>query len=180
MIKRRNYTFSLKRDNDRIRKIVEKYPKYAYILHDKDNTDPHYHYYIEFESPRSLNAVAKELDIPCNMLEQIYSKKGILAYLTHENQPDKYHYNSDTIVSNFDVVKATLDHKLDSETYQLILTKADDYLEGRITRVQMFNDLQSILCDVTPQQFLHLILQTRNNGTEGLSPFRVPCSKSPP
>ena len=52
MIKRRNYTFALTKDNERIIHIVEKYPKYAYIKHDKDKAETHYHYYIEYNSTK--------------------------------------------------------------------------------------------------------------------------------
>jgi hypothetical protein len=114
-IKRRNYTLALnnlKQCDEIIWKLQNHYAeKYAYILHDKDVKDDgtgvlkddHYHFYIEFKNPRSLNSVAEDLTVPANMVCQVYSKKGILQYLTHQNQPEKYQYNPDEVVSNFDI-----------------------------------------------------------------------------
>lgn len=104
----RYFTFSLVRDNDVvIKKIKEFYSheKYAYICHDKDKISEHkhYHYVLMFESPRSFKTIANDLEIPVTMLQKVYSKKGILDYLTHENDPNKYHYSLDEIHANFDI-----------------------------------------------------------------------------
>jgi hypothetical protein len=114
VIKRRNYTFALVTENtpniNEIIELVTQYPKYAYILHDKDVKDDgtgelkpaHYHFYIEFPSPRSLRAVSKELNIIESMLRQVYDKRGILNYLTHKKQPEKFQYNDSEIMTNMD------------------------------------------------------------------------------
>jgi hypothetical protein len=115
MIKRRNFTFSVNRDIDKKIELVQKLvPKWAYIVHDKDiNTTtgeyikPHIHFYIEFLNPRYLSAVAKELELPEHMLENVINKKGILEYLTHKNQPDKFQYNTKNVKSNFEFEKET-------------------------------------------------------------------------
>lgn len=129
-MKRRNYTFALTKENERIIPIVEKYPKFAYIKHDKDkDAETHYHYYIEFPNPRSLASIAGELGIPAHMIEAVYDKKGILAYLTHENAPDKHHYDKSEIISNFDVEIETDK----SKEYFLLLDDAELVMEGKMT-----------------------------------------------
>lgn len=104
----RYYTFSLVHDNKIVQENINKYyehEKYAYILHDKDTSSEHkhYHYVLMFSSPRSFKSVANDLQIPVTMLQKVYSKKGILDYLTHENDPNKHHYDPSEITSNFDI-----------------------------------------------------------------------------
>ena len=81
-------------------------------LHDKDlNPDgevkkPHYHILICFNSPTTYNVVNNI----CENLKQpipkkVLSVKGIYRYLTHEDNPEKYHYNKSDIITlnGFDV-----------------------------------------------------------------------------
>lgn len=174
-MRRRNYTFALTKDNDRIIKIVERYPKFAYIKHDKDqDAETHYHYYIEFPNPRSLDSVARELKIPSNMLEAVYSKKGILEYLTHENQPDKYHYDKSEIISNFDIA---------DETQQVdLMAEMADYRKVRAGLMSMeeyimsHNNSFKTLSAYSRLRSYQLLADTEERGTEGLSPCRVPCA----
>ena len=172
-MKRRNYTFALTRENERIIKIVEKYPKYAYIKHDKDSdAETHYHYYVEFPNPRSLDSVARELKIPANMLEAVYSKKGILEYLTHENQPDKFHYDKSEIVSNFDIVEDTSEVDLMQEMADYRKVRA-----GLMTMeefVMSHNNSFKTLSIFSRLRSYEMLADREEQGTEGLSPFRVP------
>lgn len=172
-IKRRNYTFALTKDNDRVIKIVVQYPKYAYIKHDKDkDTEEHYHYYVEFNNPRFLSAVALELGIPDNMLEQVYSKKGILEYLTHENQPDKYHYSKDEIITNMDFSSETGEIDLVQEMADYRLVRAgkmsmEEFVlahNNSFTTLSIFSRLRSY----------EMLANAEEKGTEGL--VSVPCS----
>lgn len=101
------FTFSLTRDNHRTQELVSKvceHEKYAWICHDKDvSTHKHFHYVLMFNSPRSFKSLANDLELPVTMLEKVYSKKGILDYLTHENDPNKHHYSLSEVTANFDV-----------------------------------------------------------------------------
>lgn len=104
----RYFTFSLVHDNPRVQETIKKiydHDKYAYILHDKDKSAErkHCHYVLMFSSPRSFKSVANDLEIPVTMLQKVYSKKGILDYLTHENDPNKHHYEFSEITANFDI-----------------------------------------------------------------------------
>lgn len=108
-MKTRTITISLKQD---ITQLVQQYPKWAWILHDKDIDDKtgelkdaHYHVYMEFPNPRSLVSIAHELDIPVHMIEVVRDKQGILAYLTHSRSPEKYQYDHDEVHSNFELAR---------------------------------------------------------------------------
>lgn len=110
----RYFTFALVNDNHQIQKRIKEiysHDKYAYITHDKDTSaeHKHCHYVLMFNSPRSFKAIANDLEIPVTMLEKVYSKKGILDYLTHENDPNKHHYSLDEITANFDIEKEKKD-----------------------------------------------------------------------
>lgn len=184
MIKRRNYTFALTKDNERIIRIVEKYPKYAYIKHDKDDAEVHYHYYVEFPSPRSLNAVAKELDIPPNMLEQVYSKKGILQYLTHENAHDKHHYDVSEIQTNMDLITEIQPEKqLTWEQEKELINILADYEEGKISYREMCYKIGEFIrtfnLSISFVSLIRLYSSLMRRNGWACQPFRVPCSNTP-
>lgn len=94
----RQYTISNKTPLD-----VEWADRWAWIKHDRCGVDPHYHYYLSFNNPRELDAIAKKLKIAKNFVEKVKSKKGILNYLTHQNDPAKTQYRQDEIHSNFTI-----------------------------------------------------------------------------
>ena len=150
----RYFTFSLVNNNHHVIKFIEanyKDAKWAYILHDKDISaeHKHYHYVLMFPSPRSFNSVANDLEIPVTMLQKVYSKKGILDYLTHENDPNKYHYPLGEIHANFDVQeekdKDDKDGKIDP--WQEFCDFCD-MKEGRMSMREWFDKYHDILCDI--------------------------------
>jgi len=109
-MKRRNFTLSVSKDIYEVIKQVEQCPLYAWIIHDKDINpetnqliEKHVHAYIEFPNPRSFDSVAELIGIPPNMLLKVIDKNGILQYLIHKNQPDKFQYDFKDIQSNFDL-----------------------------------------------------------------------------
>ena len=79
--------------------------EWAYILHDKDDTRPHYHIYVNFGGQGCDSALlAKWFEIPENLIEKVKGRKtDMLLYLTHGNdsQRHKYQYNPADVVSNF-------------------------------------------------------------------------------
>lgn len=106
--KTKYFTFSLVHQNHLVQQRIKKFfssEKYAYICHDKDTSaeHKHFHYVLLFNSSRSFSSVANDLGIPVTMLQKVFAKKGILDYLTHENDPDKYHYSLDSVTANFDL-----------------------------------------------------------------------------
>lgn len=90
---------------------------WAYILHDKDDTDAHYHIYINFDGASvSSDIVAKWFKLAYTdkdgkehsgeqFIERVKGRRAdILLYLTHANdsQRHKYQYSPDEVVANFD------------------------------------------------------------------------------
>lgn len=80
--------------------------QWAYILHDKDDTRPHYHIYLNF-SPSSCDSkiVAGWFSIPENFIERVKGRKAdMLLYLTHGNdsQKNKHQYSPSEVHANFD------------------------------------------------------------------------------
>jgi len=109
-MKRRNFTFAVTKNIMEIIKQVEQCPEYAWIIHDKDVNkesgeliEKHVHAYIEFKNPRSFKSVAELLNVPENMVCKVIDKHGILQYLIHKNQPEKYQYDFKDITANFDL-----------------------------------------------------------------------------
>lgn len=80
--------------------------QWAYLLHDKDDTRPHYHIYLNF-SPSSCDSklIAEWFKIPENFIERVKGRKtDMLLYLTHGNdsQKNKYQYSQSEVHANFD------------------------------------------------------------------------------
>ena len=104
IVKRRNFTLSIKNDIESFIPLVEQCTQFAWIIHDRDtDTERHIHAYIEFTNPRSFQSVADLLNVPENMVCKIIDKNAILQYLIHKNQPDKFQYDFSEIHSNFDL-----------------------------------------------------------------------------
>lgn len=85
----------------------------AYILHDKDvlpNGEikkPHYHVYGRWSSsadPRMPNAVAYDLCVPVTSLSNVHKWKSAIRYLIHADNPEKYQYSIEDIVSSFSLI----------------------------------------------------------------------------
>lgn len=80
--------------------------QWAYILHDRDDTRPHYHIYLNFQNSSCDTAmVASWFGIPENFIERVKGRKAdVLLYLTHGNdsQKNKHRYSPDEVVANFD------------------------------------------------------------------------------
>lgn len=137
----RNFTFSLVHDNDRIQSIITdsfSSIKYAWICHDQDTSveHEHFHYVLMFPNAVSFSSIANQLFLPVTMLEKVYSKKGILSYLTHENSPNKHHYSLSDVTSNFDI-------------------EEEKKLDDGINVIEFYNDFVSVkFGDMSPQEFL--------------------------
>lgn len=90
--------------------------QWAYILHDKDDTRPHYHIYLNFgTSSLDTATVAKWFNLAYEKDGKEYSgeqfvgkiryrKTSALQYLTHENESQKYKhiYDRSEVHANFD------------------------------------------------------------------------------
>lgn len=85
---------------------------YAYILHDKDEDKdgnkkkPHWHICIRFKDSVPTESICKWFGITDNYINKIRGRFGdALAYLTHNNAPEKYQYLEEAVKSNFDFKK---------------------------------------------------------------------------
>ncbi len=150
----RYFTFSLTDNNYSVIKIINdnfNYDKWAYILHDKDNSAErkHYHYYLEFENPRSFSSLANTLEIPVTLLQKVYNKKAMLDYLTHENDPNKHHYDPSEIKSNFDVVDER--NKPDGPDIDLEFSDYCKMREGKMSFDEWFDKWKYIFYDITEE-----------------------------
>lgn len=80
--------------------------KWAYILHDKDDTAPHYHIYLNFgQSGVDTKQVADWFGLQETQVSKIKGRHtDMLLYLTHGNdsQKNKYQYSPTEVVANFD------------------------------------------------------------------------------
>lgn len=75
---------------------------YIYIYHSKDLSVPHIHLVIRTRNDKTSSAVLKWFKWSGSantLIEKVFSP-SIVAYLTHENQPDKYQYSSDDLRSD--------------------------------------------------------------------------------
>lgn len=79
---------------------------WAYILHDKDDTRPHYHIYVNFgKSGVSSSMVANWFGVAENFVSKVKGRKAdVLLYLIHgqTDQQNKHQYLPSEVVANFD------------------------------------------------------------------------------
>lgn len=182
--KTRNFTFVQKGTDlftAKLNRLVETLPKYAYIKHNMDATDgDHWHYYIEYPNPRSFVSVANDLGIPVTSLQKVLNKRGILQYLTHENEPNKHHYSKDSIVSNMNITEEIQENKID------VMQVAHDYYDMRQGKMTYFQFIERHKTHISRLSFSGIIqvldkaYKAEDLGTGNLSPFRVPSSNPPP
>lgn len=80
-------------------------------LHDKDidmyaeggpeKKKPHYHVIVEYEGPKRYKNIKEEIcdRIGATIPKKVESLRGMYAYLTHKNNPEKAQYNEEDIKS---------------------------------------------------------------------------------
>lgn len=79
--------------------------QWAYIIHDKDDTRPHYHIYLNFGTSVDTKMVASWFGLADNFVNKIQGKKtDMLMYLTHSNErhQNKHQYSPSEVIANFD------------------------------------------------------------------------------
>ena len=92
--------------------------KYAYIYHNKDESEPHYHLYIHFTSRRRLKWLEYEKlthtfeqNVMC---ERVIDVNQLFLYFLHRNNPEKYQYSIKDIISNYNFMDANENDKDDN------------------------------------------------------------------
>ncbi len=82
---------------------------YAYILHDKDTSTPHYHICVSFDNAKTRSAVKTFLGADENSTADEWRDDGALRYLTHSGFADKMPYEVESVISkNIDRQRLTL------------------------------------------------------------------------
>lgn len=77
------------------------------ITHDKDEgVDAHTHFVLDYKTPRAISTVANIFEVESNFIEVVRNKKGMLRYLIHLDDKNKYQYDADEVISN-DKIKFT-------------------------------------------------------------------------
>lgn len=131
---------------------------YAYAIHDSDLQEDgspkkwHCHFQTFHDREKSINAYAKEMNVPLNMVKWKASKELSIQYLIHKNNKDKTQYDSSIICANFDVmpyleketkhneeeeVKAIMKFMQDypnCTTYEIIMFATDNGMYGTFRR----------------------------------------------
>lgn len=118
-----------------IQNLLQACRHYVYILHDKDvNEDgslrsPHFHILCTFVQNKSFNSVASLVVSSQNtFVQQLLDVGGAFAYLTHQNNPEKFQYNSDDLVSD------NLDYWLDKiPEYENKSSKNDEFVDDLLS-----------------------------------------------
>ncbi len=95
-----------KGDIQEIIKSKKTIKKWAYILHDKDDTAPHYHIYLNFgNSGIDTKQVAEWFGLQESQVNKVRGRStDMLLYLTHGNdsQQNKHQYSPSEVIANFD------------------------------------------------------------------------------
>lgn len=88
--------------------------KYAFIIHDecKDNNgnlkEPHIHLLMQFWNPQPTDSILAHFGklfgegVTVQCLEKCKRWTSAVAYLTHENKPEKHQYSRDKVVASYD------------------------------------------------------------------------------
>lgn len=85
---------------------------WAYCLHHSDTTDDgelkkaHIHFVGKLSDVRSPEVVCKDLGLPFNAISNIKNWKAACRYLIHLDQPQKYQYQLDDVVSSFSILSS--------------------------------------------------------------------------
>ena len=136
--------------------------EYAYIIHDKDiytSEDeasfpnhksgslkpPHIHLIIRFErnQPQKTEYIAKWFGIGENFISKIRGQwEDAVIYLIHKNAEDKYQYDNEEIISNFDTDTIINCYSSDDDYFDIILQRI---LNGEIREYNKTLEIDNML-----------------------------------
>lgn len=133
--------------------INDKHISWCNILHDKDvNPDgtikkAHYHVILFFDGKKSytqIKSLTDELNAP--IPQKVESPKGMVRYLIHKDNPEKYQYDKD-IIETFGGVDIDDYFKMSSSTLRDTLKNINKYIlhnkitsYAELTRIYMDKD----------------------------------------
>lgn len=127
--------------------------KFALVVHDKDinedgdKIEPHVHLMMSFKNARHISSIAKKLSDKPNNIQKWEGNSAVgYCYLIHLNDEDKFQYNPDTVIANFDYKTLIFKHskkiesnKIDTPDIKFML---DCLYEGKITVNEICNSLK--------------------------------------
>lgn len=78
------------------------YAWYAYIFHDKDDTEKHLHILCYDKGGTNLKSHCKRFSsvIESNFVQKVFNPRAMARYLIHLDNPEKYQYDSDLVITN--------------------------------------------------------------------------------
>lgn len=78
------------------------YTWYAYIYHDKDDTEKHLHIVCYDDGGTTLKSHCSRFEsvIPSNFVCKVFSPRAMVRYLIHKDSPEKHQYAQTDIVTN--------------------------------------------------------------------------------
>lgn len=88
--------------DDIIRVARENYHWFAYIFHDRDNTEKHLHILCYDKGGTSLKAHCDRFSsvIPSHMVCKVWNPRAMARYLIHKDNPDKAQYSVENVFTN--------------------------------------------------------------------------------
>lgn len=106
-------------DCDHVLDVLKNYfDDWAFILHDKDVIEDsgelkkaHYHWVGSLKNPVLISTVINRLEVPPQAVEYVKKTgdkvnwKGAVRYLVHNVHPEKYQYDVQDVISNFDITR---------------------------------------------------------------------------
>lgn len=134
----RNFNLVLYPEDETHKKAIELISKNydcAFILHDKDQDKEgnikkeHWHVVIKNNNAKWNTALAEELGIEVNYIEECRNLKRSLLYLIHFYDEDKYQYSIDEVHGNLKdkiITYINSENKTESEKVLEILTEIDN------------------------------------------------------
>ena len=181
------YKDHLKVDIQQVCKRYKTIKQWAYILHDKDDTAPHYHIYLNF-TPSSADSlmVAKWFQLGYTtedgeertgeqFIEKVKGRKvHMLEYLTHgnESQKHKHQYSPEEVIANFDIVSEIQQSKIIGDfehyTYAQMITYANTLSivekTKALAQLKKLWELQCLVTSMKPDRDIQVVFITGKAG----------------
>lgn len=111
---------------------------WAYILHDKDDSSPHYHIYLNFGNTGvESEEVAKWFGLQESCVEKVKGRRtDMLLYLIHGNdsQQSKHQYDFNEVISNFDFKGEILQAQIIGNFEQYSYAQQIDFIQNKLPR----------------------------------------------
>lgn len=139
-----------------IKNIKANSVQYAYIVHDKDVTTQsdieeqegieenlvkyvgeqkkkHTHVVWIVDNSIQLGLAANIMGIPSNYVKKVKNKVGALQYLIHKNNPEKYQYEAENVVTNIENFRKKYTEDLEGVMKAIKIMDFIDSVNGPIT-----------------------------------------------